>query len=318
MFGTRRQGAGDHVAVFLRLINPIGEVLHPRMRVVIGARFTIVAVVPAHLQAVQQVGFGHHIVMLIGQPRIARVVGHQNTVDIRQRIGLRPARLTGGESPQLIARRRILLIAEPALLHILRLLLLIEVGAIERAALIHYVGKVPAQHDVINAVAMLRIALFDNLQPEQHAANIDSGEANLARFVQVVHLLTGNGVVGFVGYLVLKQHQLVQRGDKLQKAAIKLRLVNDPQLACCGQRGQIRAAVPHGGGGVFIHRVHQTGGGLVVSDKIGPGVARHLHLPRRQVTVAAFIVRSGQADGRLQRQYPQGQQQRQPRQASVS
>lgn len=71
MFGTRRQTAGNLVAIFLHLIDAVSEVLHPWVAVFSEIVTAIVAGVPAHLQPVQHIGFGRHIVMLTGGARIA-------------------------------------------------------------------------------------------------------------------------------------------------------------------------------------------------------------------------------------------------------
>ncbi len=239
--------------------------------------------------------------MLVGHARIARVVRHQHAIDVRQRVRLRPARLAGGKAPQLVARRRVLFIAESAFLHVLRLFFAVEIGAVKRAAVIHHVGEIPAQHHVVDAVAMLRVALFDDFQPEQHAADIDGGETDLAGFVQVVHFLAGNSVVGLVGHLVLEQHQFVQRRHKLQQTPVEFRFIDNAKLARRRQRRQIGGAVPHGGGGIFVNGVYQSGRGLRIGHKIGPGVSRYRHFALVQLAVTHLVIGSGQADRRLNR-----------------
>lgn len=208
------QHAGDGVAVLLRLIDAVSEVFHPRMRVVVGAVVAIFRGIPAHLQPVEQVRFRHHIVMLAGTARVAGIIGHQHAVDVRQRIRLRTARLAGVKAPELIARRAILFIPETALLNIFRLVVL-KIRAIHGAARIYHVSEIPAQHDVIDAVAVFRVALFNVLKPYQHAANIQRRKTDFARFVQVVYFLRRNGVVGFVGHLVTEKIEFIQRAEQL-------------------------------------------------------------------------------------------------------
>ncbi len=287
------QHAGDGVAVLLRLIDAIGEVLHPWMREIIGAVVAVFGGIPAHLQPVKQVGFGHHIVMLAGTARIAGVIRHQHAVDIRQRVGLRAARLASVEAPELIAHRTILFIPETAFLNIFRLVV-IEIGAIHGAARINNVGEIPAQNDVIDAIAIFGVALFNDFQPQQHAADIQRREADLARFVQVVHLLRGDGVIGFVRYLAAKQIELMERAKHLQHPAVKLRLIDNAQFAGGHQCADIRAGIPHGGGGILVYGVHQPRCRLVVDHEILPGVFRHFHFALGQLAVTRRIVVSGQ------------------------
>ena len=68
-------------------------------------------------------------------------------------------------------------------------------------------AEIPAEHHVINAVAVFRVTLFDDFQPDQHSPDIEGREANFAGLVGVVHLLAADGVIGFVGQLVAEQHQ---------------------------------------------------------------------------------------------------------------
>ena len=206
MLGARGENTGNGIAVLLRLINAVGKVFHPRQGVVARGVVPVGRLIKAELQPVEQVRFRHHVVMLRGVAWVARIVRDQHAVDLGQLVRLRAAGLTGIKPPQLVARRAILFIAQTAFLNILRLAVL-QIGPVERAAGVDRMAEIPAEHHVIHAVAILRIALFDDFQPDQHPPDVQRREANFAGLVGVVHLLAADGVIGLVGQLVAEQYQ---------------------------------------------------------------------------------------------------------------
>ena len=157
-------------------------------------------------------------------------------------------------------------------------------------------AEIPAEHHVIHAVAILRITLLDDFQPDQHPPDIQRREANFAGLVGVVHLLGADGVIGFVRQLVAEQHQGIQRGEKFQHPAIEFCFINNPQLARRRQGSQIGGAVPHGGGGIFVYRIYQARRRLIVGDEILPCVLRDGHLSGRQLAAARRVTRCRQLD----------------------
>ena len=171
------------------------------MGVVTRAVFPVRRFVETKFEAVKHIGFGYDVIMLAGKARIARGIRHHYAVDLSQLVGLRLAGLTGAKAPQRKARCTILFVAQPPLLHVLWLAIF-QVGSVHHSTGVDDVGEVPSQQHVINAVAVFRIALLNDLQPDQHPADVQRREANLARFVLVVNLLTCDGVIGFIGQFV--------------------------------------------------------------------------------------------------------------------
>ena len=201
MLGAGGEDPGDGVAILLGLVDPVCEVFHPGMGVLTRAVVPVTRVIKAKLHAIQHVGFTDHIVMLAGLPWVARIIGDQHAVNLRQLVGLRPAGLTGVKSPQLKARRAVLLVSQTAFLNVFGLAVF-QIRPVQRAAGVDNMAKIPPQHHIIDAVAVFRIALLDHLQPDQHSADIQRRIAYFTRLVLVVHLLSAHGVIGFVGQFV--------------------------------------------------------------------------------------------------------------------
>ena len=198
MLGAGGEDPGDGVAILLGLVDPVSEVFHPGMGVLARAVVPVTRVIKAKLHAIQHVGFTDHIVMLAGLPWVARIIGDQHAVNLRQLVGLRPAGLTGVKSPQLKARRAVLLVSQTAFLNVFGLAVF-QIRPVQRAAGIDHMAKIPPQHHIIDAVAVFRIALLDHLQPDQHSADIQRRKADFTRLVLVVNLLSAYRVIGFVG-----------------------------------------------------------------------------------------------------------------------
>ena len=198
MLGASGEDPGDGVAILLGLVDPVGKVFHPWMGVLARAIVPVSRIIKAKLHAIQHVRFTDHIVMLAGLPRVARIIGDHHAVNFRQLIRLGPAGLTGVKSPQLKARRAVLLVSQTAFLNVFGLAVF-QIRPVQRAAGIDHMAKIPPQHHIIDAVAVFRIALLDHLQPDQHSADIQRRIADFTRLVLVVNLLSAYRVIGFVG-----------------------------------------------------------------------------------------------------------------------
>src|SRR5262249_49910981 len=123
--------------------------------------------IPVQLDGIQEIAFANHVVVRIQGAWIPSIVRNIDTIDGHDMIWFRLGGSRRIETPQLPALRSIFFIAQTAFLDVHVLLVWPQYGPIHGALFVQAMAEIPAQDKTVNSIAVLRVAFFDDLQPDQ-------------------------------------------------------------------------------------------------------------------------------------------------------
>ncbi len=286
------------VAHGLNPVNPIGQVGLVAVGVdAVQPRVVVRGPVPVELQPGHEVGLAHHRGDGPAPLAVAGVVGDGDVVDQGGFKGLQPGGEVGVESPELKSPGGVFLQPQATFLKGPEIFAALVFGpAVQGSAVVDQVAEIPAQHRAVHVFGVFRIAGFEDVEPDQEAAQVGGRPADALGVSAVVDHLAGLCAVAQVRQAAVKEPHAVEKLKQRAEPGVEIAGVKQLQLPGGHQGGQRVGHMAHAGGIVPVHAVHQAGARIVVSLEIFPGDPRPVFLGLGQGAVAALAKKLGAPD----------------------